>query len=43
MGPLFTFTRLGLSLIGITIIALLVSRLTGKPEIARIYENAKDM
>ena len=43
MGPLFTFTRLGLSLIGITIIALLVSRLAGKPEITRIYESAKDM
>ncbi len=43
MGPLFTFTRLGLSLIGITVIALLVSRLMGKPEIARIYENSKDM
>jgi uncharacterized membrane protein YraQ (UPF0718 family) len=43
MGPLFTFTRLGLSLVGITIIALLVTRFTGKTEIARIYENAKDM
>ncbi len=43
MGPLFTFTRLGLSLIGITIIALLVSRIAGKPEIARIYENANHL
>ena len=42
MGPLFTFTRLGLSLVGITAIAFLVTRLTGKPEIARIYEKAKE-
>lgn len=40
MGPVFTFTRLGMSLVGITLIALAVSRLTGKQEIARIYENA---
>jgi len=41
MGPVFTFTRLGLSLAGITLIALLVSRISGKSEITRIYENAK--
>ena len=40
MGPLFTLTRLGMSLIGITLIALVVNRFTGKEEIARIYENA---
>jgi hypothetical protein len=43
MGPLFTFTRLGLSLVGISVIAALVNRLTGKPEIARIYENAESL
>ena len=43
MGPLFTFTRLGLSLFGITAIALLVGRATGKPEIARIYANAENL
>jgi len=43
MGPLFTFTRLGLSLVGISIIAVLVNRMTGKPEIARIYENAEEL
>jgi hypothetical protein len=43
MGPLFTFTRLGLSLVGITIIAALVNRITGKLEIARIYEKAEGL
>jgi hypothetical protein len=43
MGPLFTFTRLGLSLVGISVIAALVTRLTGKQEIARIYENAEGL
>lgn len=43
MGPLFTFTRLGLSLVGISIIALLVTKITGEPQIARIYENAKEL
>jgi hypothetical protein len=41
MGPLFAFTRLGLSLAGISVIAVLVNQLTGKKEIARIYENAE--
>lgn len=43
MGPVFTFTRLGLSFIGITVIALLVNRLTGEPEIAKIYESAVEL
>lgn len=41
MGPLFTLTRLGVSLAGITLIAYIVNRLTGKKEIARIYEKAQ--
>lgn len=43
MGPAFTLTRLGMSLVGITIIAFAVSRITGKNEIARIYENAMEL
>lgn len=43
MGPLFTFTRLGLSFIGISLIAIAVNRLTGKDEIARLYENARQL
>lgn len=42
MGPLFTFTRLGLSLIGICVIAVSVNRLTRKSQIA-IYENAREL
>lgn len=41
MGPLFTFTRLGLSLAGISLIAVSVNRLTGPAQIARVYENAR--
>jgi len=43
MGPLFTFTRLGLSLVGIGIIAVSVNRLTGRNKIAQIYENAREL
>lgn len=43
MGPLFTFTRLGLSLIGLSVIAVSVNRLTGHHEIAKIYENAREL
>jgi uncharacterized membrane protein YraQ (UPF0718 family) len=43
MGPLFTFTRLGLSLIGIAVIAVSVNRLTGQNKIAQIYENAREL
>jgi uncharacterized membrane protein YraQ (UPF0718 family) len=43
MGPLFTLTRLGMSLIGITLIAFAVNRFTGKERIARIYENAMNL
>ncbi len=43
MGPLFTLTRLGMSLVGITAIAFAVSRVTGKNEIARIYANAAEL
>ena len=43
MGPVFTLTRLGMSLVGITLIAFAVSRLTGKEQIARIYENAMNL
>jgi len=43
MGPLFTLARLGMSLIGITLIAFVVSRVTGRNEIARIYENALNL
>jgi uncharacterized membrane protein YraQ (UPF0718 family) len=43
MGPLFTFTRLGLSLIGISVIAVSVNKLTGQSRIAQIYENAREL
>lgn len=43
MGPVFTFVRLGLSLIGISIIAIAVNKLTGHSKIARIYENAREL
>lgn len=43
MGPVFTFTRLGVSLVGIILIAHIVNRFAGKNEIARIYENAKNL
>ncbi len=43
MGPLFTFTRLGLSLLGISIIAVSINKLTGRSEIAAIFENAKSL
>lgn len=43
MGAVFTLTRLGLSLIGITLIALFVNPITGKSEIARVYENAQQL
>ena len=43
MGPLFTLTRLGMSLVGITLIAFAVRRFTGKEQIARIYENAMNL
>jgi uncharacterized membrane protein YraQ (UPF0718 family) len=43
MGPVFTLTRLCMSLIGITLIALAVNRLISKEEIARIYENAANL
>ena len=43
MGPLFTLTRLGMSFVGITVIAFVVSRITGKNEIARIYANAAEL
>ncbi len=41
MGPLFTLTRLALSLVGISLIAVSVNRLTGKNRIAQIYENVR--
>ncbi len=40
MGPVFTLTRLGMSLAGITLIAFMVRRITGKAEIERMYANA---
>ena len=43
MGPVFTFTRLAVSLVGITLIALIVNRVTGKSEIARIYDHAQQL
>lgn len=43
MGSVFTLTRLGMSLIGITLIALTVNQFTGKGEIARIYQNASSL
>lgn len=43
MGPLFAFTRLGLSLIGITLIAFATQKAMKKQEIELIYERAKNM
>lgn len=43
MGPVFTFTRLGLSLIGICLIALSINKLIGREKIAAIYENARSL
>ena len=43
MGPLFALTRLGLSLIGITVIAQVTNKLMGRQEIEKIYENAINM
>lgn len=43
MGAKFALTRLALSMVGITLIALVVNRLVGKDEIAKIYENAKEL
>ncbi len=42
MGPLFTFTRLGLSLIGISVIAVFLNRFTKENQIV-IYENAREL
>ncbi len=43
MGPVFTFTRLGLSIIGISVIAVSINKLTGREKIAAIYENARNL
>lgn len=43
MGPVFTFTRLAVSLAGIIIIAHIVNKLVSKDEISRLYENAKGL
>lgn len=43
MGPVFTLTRLGLSLVGLSIIALSVNKLTGRDRIDAIYENARSL
>jgi multidrug efflux pump subunit AcrB len=42
MGPVFAFVRLGLSLVGITLIALVTQKAIGKEEIAAIYERAEE-
>ncbi|MDD5017634.1 MAG: permease [Eubacteriales bacterium] len=43
MGAVFTFTRLGLSVAGISIIAFAAQKLIGPREIERIYENANNL
>lgn len=43
MGPLFAFVRLGCSLVGITVIALITQKALGKQEIEAIYEKAGEM
>lgn len=43
LGPLFAFTRLGLSIIGISLIALVMNKVMKKDEIEAIYENAKKL
>jgi hypothetical protein len=43
MGPVFTFTRLGLSLAGITLIAFVTNGAMKREEIESIYERAQEM
>lgn len=43
LGPLFSFTRLGVSLIGITLIAFIMQKAVKKEEIALIYERAREL
>jgi uncharacterized membrane protein YraQ (UPF0718 family) len=43
LGPTFALTRLGLSLVGITVIALVMNRVVKKDEVALIYARAREM
>lgn len=43
LGPIFSLTRLAMSLIGISLIAIIMNRVMGKDEVAAIYENAEKM
>ena len=43
LGPVFALTRLGLSIVGIALIALVMNRMMSKDEVAVIYARAKEM
>jgi len=43
MGPVFALTRLGMSLIGITIIAFVMNKITSKEAVAAMYKKAEEM
>ena len=43
LGPVFALTRLGMSIVGIAIIAVVMNKAMGKHEVALIYENAEKM
>ena len=43
LGPLFGFVRLGLSLVGISIIALIMNSAMKKEEKEKIYQNAQEL
>ena len=43
LGPVFALTRMGLSIAGIALIALAMSRLIKKNEVTAIYARAKEM
>jgi uncharacterized membrane protein YraQ (UPF0718 family) len=43
MGPVFALTRLGMSIIGITLIAFVTQKLMKKEEVDAIYERAREL
>lgn len=43
LGPVFSMTRLAMSIVGISLIAFVVNKVMKKDEIAAIYENAENL
>jgi len=43
LGPTFSLTRLGISIIGIVLIALIMQKVMKKEEVELIYERAKEL